>query len=435
MENTFPADGYNVSPSYTENMQHMAVIGRYEYAKDILQTYVVPVIIVTGLLGNSICFLVFLASPLKRISTSVYLAALAFSDTGFLVCLGIGWLESLDIRLFHKEGICQITVFCSFVFSFTSIWFVNAFTLEMYIAVFHPQKSPKLCVPKNARKIVGLLTLIAVAIYIYSFWIAKLVDSLNGNGKMCLIIPEDAKSAMIFSVFDTILTLVIPFVMIIFMMGRLMVHISKFYQADLESTANSTVVEGNGEVSESATTSTNSTHPALRQASEAHAKLTRMLVVTVLVFLVLNLPSHAIKVQYLFRALLTHVEFTETEGFMQVVFQILYYANFSVNFVLYSACGKSFRGALYRMAINVRYGECFTQCQCRKRLMRLTQSGKLMRDANDNSQPLNEQQHSRLVDIHLNEIRFSQLPSIESQFVCKSPPCLIAYESENLINE
>jgi hypothetical protein len=434
MENVLVADIHNVSPSYTENIPEMPNIGYYEQAKDILQTYIVPVIIGTGVLGNTICFIVFVASPLKRISTSVYLAALAFSDTGFLVCLGIGWLESLDIRFFHKEGICQMTVYTSFVFSFTSIWFVNAFTLEMYISVFHPQKSPKLCRPNSARKIVGIISVLGGLMYIHGFVIAKVVQYPGTNTEVCLIMPKDEKTAMILSVIDTVLTLVVPFTMILFMITRLFVHISKFYKTELESSATSTADETNSGHSEHQNNRSESiSHPTVRQATEAQTKLTRMLVVTVVVFLVLNLPSHAIKVQFLFRSMLAeNVRFTETEGFIQVLFQILYYANFSVNFLLYSACGRSFRSAMMRLSLNVRY--CRGMFDCHRKIQKL---GNMSKQTNEilNNELAGEQQHSRLVDIHLNEIRFSQLPSIGSEFVCQSPPCLLAFESEQLIEE
>lgn len=437
MENLLVSDMYNVSPAYTENLPEMPNIGHFEQVKDILQTYIVPVIIVTGFLGNTICFIVFVSSPLKRISTSVYLAALAFSDTGFLVCLGIGWLESLDVRFFHKEGICQITVYSSFVFSFTSIWFVNAFTLEMYISVFHPPKSPKLCRPNSARKIVGVITVVGGLMYIYGFVIAKVVQYPGTSTEVCLIMPKDEKTAMILSVIDTVLTLVVPFTMILFMITRLFVHISKFYRTELESSANSTVDETNnsGHSENQNSRGDSITHPTVRQASEAQTKLTRMLVVTVIVFLVLNLPSHAIKVQFLFRSMLSeNVKFTETEGFIQVVFQILYYANFSVNFLLYSACGHSFRSAMLRLSINLRYSSCRKVFDCHRKIQKL---GNMSKNANETRQNelADEQQHSRLVDIHLNEIRFSQLPSIGSEFVCQSPPCLLAFESEQLIEE
>lgn len=425
---------YNVSPSYTENIPEMQSAGQYDRIKDILQTYIVPLIIVTGFIGNTICFVVFVASPLKRISTSVYLAALAFSDTGFLFCLGIGWLESLGIRFFHKEGICQITVYASFVFSFTSIWFVNAFTLEMYIAIFHPQKSPRLCVPKNARRIVGVLSVIAALMYIYAFVIAKVVTFPGTGTNVCLIMPEDAQMAMVLSVTDTVLTLIVPFTMILFMVMRLLVHISKFYKTESESGANSTISDTNIEHSE--TPMTDNANALARQANDAQAKLTRMLVVTVVVFLVLNMPSHAIKVQFLFRSVLSdNVRFTETEAFIQVVFQILYYANFSVNFVLYSACGKSFRTAMVRLMRNLRYGYCRKVVDCQRNIKRLTVKSKTGSQDNGQQEIINDGQHSRLVDIHLREIRFSQLPSIGSDFVCPSPPCLLAVESDQMLNE
>lgn len=425
---------FNLSFSDTEEFIHMAEAGHFDRVKDILQTYVVPFIILTGFFGNTICFLVFVASPLKRISTSVYLAALAFSDTGFLFCLGIGWLESLGINFFHKEGICQITVYTSFVFSFTSIWFVNAFTLEMYIAVFHPRKSPKICSPTKARQVVSVLSVIAGLIYLYAFWIAKVVETPDRKNEVCLIISEDEQTAMIFSIVDTALTLVVPFSMIMFMIVRLLIHVTRFYKSELESLGNSTVSETNPESSDQQNNSSSNGQTA-RQASEAHTKLTRMLVVTVIVFLVLNVPSHAIKVQFLFRSLFSHVEFTETEGFIQVIFQILYYANFSVNFLLYSACGRSFRAAMMRVSLSLRYGICTKIFDCQGVIQKIAKNNKQNRDSNGNATVEGDQQHSRLVDIHLNEIRFSQLPSIESQFVCKSPPCLLAFESEHLLEE
>ena len=414
--------------------------GNYESVTNILQMYVVPIIILTGFIGNTISFMVFLISPLKRISTSVYLAALAFSDTGFLACLGIGWLESLGIRLFHTDGICQITVYTSFVFSFTSIWFVNAFTTEMYIAVFHPRKSPKLCTPVNARKIVCSISLIAALIYIYTFWIAKLVDSPPSSHKVCLVLQEDALSAMILSFVDTILTLVIPFTMIIFMITRLLVHITRFYKSDQENLGNSSVCESITTTPDNLARHPNSTamtrHPSVRQANQAQSKLMRMLVVTALVFLVLNLPSHAIKVQFLFRSHFSEsTVFTETEGLMQVIFQVLYYANFSINFLLYSACGRSFRSALIRTPNGLCNLKCTESMDCTRAVQRMTTKKKRSAGSVDPGQSICELQHSRLVDIHLKEIRFSQLPSMESQFVYKSPPCLLAFESEHLMSD
>ena len=412
--------------------------GRYASAINVLQMYVVPLIVLIGFIGNTLSFTVFLVSPLKRISTSVYLAALAFSDTGFLACLGIGWLESLKLQFFHTEGICQLTVYASFVFSFTSVWFVNAFTTEMYIAVFHPMKSPKLSTRANARRSVCCISFVAAVIYIYTFWITKLVEDPHSGQKVCIVLQEHHKTIMIMSYVDTVLTLLVPFTMIIVMITRLLIHITKFYKTEQENMGNSAVSESNTSTPEvthrSVSATLTATRASVRQANEAQKKLMRMLVVTVVVFLVLNLPSHAIKVQFLFRSHFSETTvFTDTEGLMQIIFQVLYYANFSINFFLYIICGRSFRSAFARTPNRLSALQCPGLFDCTKIVQRLTMKTKLTSGSLE--QENGGQQHSRLVDIQLQDVRASQLPSLESQFVCQSPPCLLAFESERLVEE
>lgn len=50
--------------------------------------YLTPVIIVIGLLGNITSFFVFVTTSLRHLSSSVYLAALALADSGFLFQVG-----------------------------------------------------------------------------------------------------------------------------------------------------------------------------------------------------------------------------------------------------------------------------------------------------------------------------------------------------------
>ena len=49
-----------------------------------VQLYLTPIIIFVGLIGNIISFFVFLTTSLRHLSSSVYLAALALADSGFL---------------------------------------------------------------------------------------------------------------------------------------------------------------------------------------------------------------------------------------------------------------------------------------------------------------------------------------------------------------
>ncbi|XP_033745871.1 thyrotropin-releasing hormone receptor-like [Pecten maximus] len=404
-----------------------------EEGNEALQTFVIyanryllPIIIVTGFLGNTISFFVFIFSRLKRISTSVYLAALSISDTGFLFCVGFGWLDAMGIHFFHNNGICQIVVYMTFVFSFTSVWYVNAFTMEMYVAVFHPSKGAKVCKPRFARRAVIILTTFAAFLYIFAFWTAKVAT--NGTEQKCMSTSNDRDTMMVLSILDTFLTLLLPFSMIIFMTTRLLIDISRLYKKPPE--------DGNGSNNNSVSDSqvdrseTNSGNDRVaKQALKAQAKLKRMLVVVIIVFVVLNLPSHAIRVQFFFRSITeSHYVVSRTEVYWQHIVQILYYINFAVNFVLYSACAKSFRHALLRLPL----ASCVNGCSCVRnpfnefidKKIRKNKLSDMNCAVGQNEGHLN----SRLVEIHLSEIHMSQLPSLDSEYICQSPPCLLRPE-------
>ncbi|XP_062580143.1 thyrotropin-releasing hormone receptor-like [Saccostrea cucullata] len=392
--------------------------------------YILPIIIAIGVLGNVISFLVFLFTALKKISTSVYLAALALSDTGFLLCVWIVWFDNMDMHFFHTNGVCQIVVYLTFVFSFTSVWFVNAFTMEMYISVFHPSKAAKVCRPVYARIVVVCISTFACIFYAFSLWAANVVK--YKGGQKCLFM-QNAETTMILSILDTFLTLLIPFLMIIFMITRLLVDVSSLYKRQGSSrecdNGNSHTDVGTDSMATEEPLS-NSESPTRNQSNDAQgnraqSKLKQMLLVVVMVFLVMNLPSHAIRVQSFVRSLVDHSYRTDaTEALWQQLFQILYYLNFGVNFILYSLCAKSFRVCLMRLPSEL----CQSNCRCiRVKWTRLLSVFTKSKDVDENERRALE--HSRLVDIHLSAMHLSQIPSFDSEYVCKSPPCLLSPDS------
>jgi hypothetical protein len=58
----------------------------------------------------------------RRLSCSLYLTALSISDNGYLICLALIWLENVRVFIFHNNGICQIAVYLTTVFSSLSVW-------------------------------------------------------------------------------------------------------------------------------------------------------------------------------------------------------------------------------------------------------------------------------------------------------------------------
>ena len=88
----------------------------------------------------------------------------------------------------------------------------------------------------------------------------------------------------------------------------------------------------------------------------AQIKVTKMLMVVSSVFLLTNIPSYVIRFRVF---ILTFVEGDpETSHFdllVQKMFQFLYYSNFAINFLLYSAANRKFRTAFMRMMWQARY--------------------------------------------------------------------------------
>ena len=117
-----------------------------DYVHRVLQRWGViymALVIILGFIGNSISCYVFIRSKLRyvcdeseilpfsnivhcadsrRLSCSSYLIALSISDNGYLICLSLLWLENIGFYIFHNNGVCQLAVYLTTVFSSLSVW-------------------------------------------------------------------------------------------------------------------------------------------------------------------------------------------------------------------------------------------------------------------------------------------------------------------------
>ena len=112
----------------------------FEVVNDIMDLYIKPIMYIFGIIGNVVSFAVFMFTYMRHISSSVYLAGLAISDTGFLLCALAMWTDNLDLHLSHKPVICQLIVYVSYITSFLSVWYIVSFTMERCIAIQFPLK-------------------------------------------------------------------------------------------------------------------------------------------------------------------------------------------------------------------------------------------------------------------------------------------------------
>ncbi|CAH1800929.1 unnamed protein product [Owenia fusiformis] len=132
-----------------------------------LWKYMSPVVIVLGVIGNILSFLVTTFTSMKQANMSIYLSALAVFDTGALIVgLGQAWILHLfkfDIREAH-EWACKIHVFFTYLFIDLSVWMLVSVTIDRVIFVYLPLRARSICTRRNAIIVINLIVLFMVGI-------------------------------------------------------------------------------------------------------------------------------------------------------------------------------------------------------------------------------------------------------------------------------
>lgn len=130
----------------------------------IVQKYLVPVVVLCGLLGN-IFNIIVLVNPKMRTSTNIYLLSLAICDSMYLLfCLSLSFLHCSNKTL-PEDALWYILYARVFsdLFGNTSVWLTVCFTLERFIAIRLPMRGKAWCTVRKA-KFATLTTSIACAI-------------------------------------------------------------------------------------------------------------------------------------------------------------------------------------------------------------------------------------------------------------------------------
>ena len=303
-----------------------------------LDMFMVLILITIGVIGNTLSFVTFIFSNLKSLSSSVYLAALAIADIGFLLCVLASWITNFNVNLYHQPGWCQTFVYLTYVFSFLSVWYVVGFTVERYIAVRFPFKRGDMCTVRRARIVVVSLALFAIVAYNFAIWTSGsfLMPSSSpiAGQRLCYPIDPWRNFLKFSSNIDSIITLLIPFIAIAVLNVNI-IYVITHYRHQANNFMLHRVRSSNAQTQSTTLANSNS------------VKITRMLLVVSFTFLIVNVPGHVIRI-YVFVQSFNDPNYMPSALYYEFQRLWLYfsYINYSVNFFLYSLCGKNFRMGL-----------------------------------------------------------------------------------------
>ena len=117
-----------------------------DYVHRIAFTYVAPILICAGTVGNILSLIVLQSKAFRRAPSSFILSALALTDTGVLLCaLMRHWIKYLtnrtvDIRYLSLAG-CKLHLLFTYYLPQLSSWSLVLLTMERFVSVKWPFKA------------------------------------------------------------------------------------------------------------------------------------------------------------------------------------------------------------------------------------------------------------------------------------------------------
>ncbi|XP_076453463.1 uncharacterized protein LOC143288722 [Babylonia areolata] len=323
--------------------------GRLNEVALFLMVYFLPVIFILGILGNSVSFVVFLSEKMRRVSTNVYLAALSASNSVFLLAVGVSWTDMVGWKLMHVQGLCQATVYLTYCSGFVSVWLVVCITVENFIINFFLHRASCHCTIRRALSLVLLLNVTAFLLYDFAIWTTGVVGNNDGSRPQfyCQTYLKYQEVVEVFTLIDVAVTLVIPSALILILVVPTCVR-------NLSCQARAARLRS----------------IVLSRRERALLRVTRLLCVIIVSYVLLTAPSHLNKLRHLLGRERGGGGggggSPSTDMIIVFIVQTLYFLSFSMNFVYFLIWGKNFRDRFCFLC----KGLCRVLCRCRQKLFR-----------------------------------------------------------------
>ncbi len=315
------------------------------------------------------------------------------------MCLLITWLSYWGVNIMHRQPWCVLSVYLAYVCSFLSVWIVVSFTVERFIIVVFPLQGRNILRVRRAIGVVVGLAIFSILFYSYALFTSKIIDMMGF--KQCATELRFMNFLAVMTHTDTVITLIIPSLTIIVLnslIGCFIYKASKEFNNDSAlkfqsgesrfSYSSNTMATAMTELSSEEDSCKEKTAPAVqgnrglrastsvsvcsrrndskKTARRKHMKSTKMLLIISTVFLLMNLPAHVIRIRQLVLQMMRkyYVPTADEEGIRDLA-HLVYYANFAINFFLYSLCGEKFRRCV-KNYLSTLTNMCLAVCTTRK---------------------------------------------------------------------
>jgi hypothetical protein len=272
-------------------------------------------------------------------------------------------------------------IYFTYVSSFLSVWYVVSFTVERYIAVHYPLRRYEFCTTNRAKIVVLSLACFAAIIYSFGTWTSGVYPVMGMP--VCGPLPHFMYLVNLINNVDTFITLILPFVAILFMNVRIALKVVQFYRTRRTVTEHSVSTSRDSDSGYEGSTRLRIVVPSAGRTGylRNQVRVTKMLLTVSSIFLLMNLPRHSERV-YVFIRSLSEERLPRNHQLMiwQRIFNFLYYLHFCINVFLYSALGTNFRKAFFCLFRRIKHAivdtaHCIHQNQCWRNLNQTPNAG------------------------------------------------------------
>ncbi|XP_051789407.1 somatostatin receptor type 5 [Erpetoichthys calabaricus] len=317
---------------------NQSLLGNFSFNKTMpvvafqgVSTVLIPlvyfIVCVIGLSGNTLVIYVVLRYTKMKTVTNIYIFNLAMADELFM--LGLPFLATQNALSYWPYGtfLCRLVMTVDGINQFTSIFCLTVMSIDRYLAVVHPIKSTKWRRPRVAKMISATVWLLSFLVVLPVIIYADIQEEFN----TCNINWPDPKSvwsaafiiyASVIGFFGPLLVISLCYLLIVIKIKSSSLRVTSVRRRNCER------------------------------------KVTRMVVVIVLVFVICWLPFYILNIVNLI------VLLPEEPVVMGIYFfgVVLSYANSCTNPILYGFLSDNFKQS-FRKVLCLRKGNEIEDCE------------------------------------------------------------------------
>ncbi|XP_064622278.1 somatostatin receptor type 4-like [Lineus longissimus] len=286
-----------------------------------------------GILGNVVSFLVTTTKENRRISTCVYMSALAAMDSMVLLALAsymFLWTFGLGFSL-DESTIAKVHLFIWYsanTFGMSSGIFLALMSIDRAIVVQFPLKARTICTPSSAKKALSFFFVPALININFFFTFKVHKDKLTGAITEILYHPDPPWVETVVGLYILIVGTAIPFIIIISCNILIIINVQGANRRRNKMAAESKMAAPRG---------------------DGGSHLTRILIVVSLAYLILSVPLRVSDL--VFKLPIVQDDYDMDVDYWNLRYNLIrnclfipWTMNYAANFYLYLLCGgKNFR--------------------------------------------------------------------------------------------